>query len=148
MKFPELDNANAFVRGYHPTGSAYTCNPPVTTTDEDWVVLGTAELTEALLSEGWSLCAPDVYEDERFTALRRGHQNLMITVDWLDFQRWLLATRIAKAFNLKEKWQRTLLFSVIVDGETQPDELTAFESAYQDATLYSGYYAEVLLSDS
>lgn len=107
---------------YHPTGSYYTCNPPVVDTDEDWVVL--VEYRPDTDPEGhlihhdyyrtnndYKLCDRNQFRTYRH---RENRHNLIVTTnpDW--YERFVEATEIAKEENLLRKADRIVLFELIM----------------------------------
>lgn len=112
-----------------PTGSSYTCDPPVRTTDEDWLLL-TAQsssldkLEELLAQDGWSRCAEadeELYRldpdyGKTWTALRKGHYNIMVTEDVSWYMRACAATELCKRMNVQLKDNRKMLFRCVRDG--------------------------------
>lgn len=107
----------------HPTGSRYICDPPVTNTDEDFIVLATDvnSLLGSLHADGWT--GGETYRHQiptgetSFVSARRGELNYIITEDEDFYDRFVTATMLAKNFNLKEKWQRIQAFHAVLDGE-------------------------------
>ncbi len=115
--------AHEQVVAHHRTGSNYTCDPAVTDTDIDWLVLVAdfpkywIYLTE---DNGWTPGGSSVdaiVNDERavFAAFRKGVHNLIVVNDPEYYDRLVLATEMAKRFNLLEKEDRVLLFEVVAD---------------------------------
>jgi len=113
----------------HATGSAYTVYPPVTTTDEDFLVLvkDFAYARIKLQQAGWYECIVDdvtgapIYrldEDYGYTwlALRKDKLNVMLTADASWYLRAVGATLVCKELNLKDKHDRCHAFRVIRDG--------------------------------
>lgn len=110
-----------------PTGSRVICNPPVTDTDEDWV----------LLVEKWRMQkfekALETYDDEavfesedygglkHFESIRlnlpTGELNLIVTHDREFFDKFVAATSVAKRLNLLKRDDRVALFSAVLYGE-------------------------------
>ena len=112
----------------HPTGSAYTVYPPVTTTDEDFLVLvkDFAYARRKLQAHNWYECIVDdngqpIYQtDEEYgstwLALRKGKLNIMLTADASWYLRAVGATLVCKELNLKDKSDRCHAFRIIRDG--------------------------------
>lgn len=110
------------VARWHPTGSAYTCNPPVTDTDIDYLVLcaeGTHEsYVKDLLAEGWQIGGSVVEVlggQDDFQSVRKGKVNLIIIGTLSYFDRLVTATNLAKKLNLMDKKDRVALFEVVAD---------------------------------
>ena len=103
--------------GAFPTGSYVTCNPPVTDTDQDWVVLiANCEFNESinhLQALGFDTGRAEYYLGSYIQAARKGTLNLILTWDEGTFQKTRLATDVAKELNLLEKSHRVLLFQAI-----------------------------------
>src|SRR3546814_7380819 len=69
-----------FVLKSHPTGSSYTCDPPVTTTDIDTIILADTGFAPYLMEEGWMPCSGEQYTDHasNFSAWRKGNLNYIV----------------------------------------------------------------------
>ncbi len=107
-----------------PTGSMVICNPPVTNTDEDYVILVSSfvakqDLIDTLVADGFQL-------DGSYNALgelsSRGgwasfknpdKVNYIVTYDVEFYNRFVLATEIATEMNLTSKEDRKKLFMFI-----------------------------------
>jgi hypothetical protein len=116
----------------YPTGSAYTCDPPVLTTDEDWLVL-VDDLVRAevkLLHAGWVHCLDEARypkgEDNWF-AVRNGPINYMVTDDALWYVRAVAATELCRTLNLLGRDARVAIFAAVRDGDIT--QLTSFPSS-------------------
>jgi len=98
---------------YEPTGSAYTCDPPVTDTDEDWIVWAeeTAEVSEALEADGW-VTGQDAEEYDH-VSFRKGRVNIILMHDMDFYYNWSKSTRICKQLNLLKKEDRKFVHRVI-----------------------------------
>ena len=109
------------------TGSAYTCNPPVTDTDKDFLVLiGEGSMftfSDYLEDNGWvyggSSISALASDTASFNSFRRGSINLIVVANPKYYARLRIATLMAKKFNLTKKEDRVLLFEVIAD-QTEP----------------------------
>ena len=120
------------------TGSSYTCDPPVTTTDRDYLVLVDNLDTAGcdLKDAGWVNCLKDWEEradtdpgtrcddysieiegGARFQAWRLGELNVIVTDDVALHTRSRAATELCKALNLTEKADRIALFRCVKFGE-------------------------------
>lgn len=131
--FPLIDDvsAMAYIQDVSPTGSAFTCNPPVDDTDIDWVVLtktfdDAESLIFALKELAW---CPDtktsrvtddnrVFADSIFRSCRRGPHNLIVTPHKGFYDKFRLATAVAKKLNLLDKSDRITLFQAILYGNS------------------------------
>lgn len=116
----------------HPTGSRYTVQPAVLTTDDDWLVLVDSlqvvkeymdsQPPEPWLGWPWDQCThaynPDV-EDADFIAWRNETTgvNLIVTDDPTFYLRSVSATLLAAKLNLKTKEERIALFRAIKFGD-------------------------------
>jgi len=97
---------------YH-TGSSAVCNPPVLDTDIDYVIYtDTYKLESWLVDNGFKGSCKD-YESGT-VSLRKGILNIIIVDDYTFYKRWVLATDLAKRFNLLKKIDRISLFSAIL----------------------------------
>mgnify|MGYP003393553556 CR=1 FL=1 len=100
------------------TGSSVICNPPVTTTDEDWMFLtkDMVEGTTYLIENDWVICGEE-YSDKRgvnWLALRKDKLNYLLTDDEVYFEKFLEATEIATKLNLLNKSDRITLFNLVL----------------------------------
>ena len=97
------------------TGSSYICNPPVTDTDIDFVVLsrGWDKLHSWLEQNGFKTNFED-YEIDDFRSYKRGVLNLIVTNDLVFYNRFVKATEVAKNLNLLDKEQRIILFDFVM----------------------------------
>lgn len=101
------------------TGSNYICNPPVTNTDKDYIILPNdgkfTNLIESLKAYNWKFSTG--YEDSDFISLKKqcGETliNLIIVKTKIQFDAYVYATKIAKALNLREKEDRIALFEIV-----------------------------------
>lgn len=104
------------------TGSRVICSPPVLDTDDDYVVYRDAKTEEQLLGAGFVKTSPESYgERPNFIMFRKGDVNVITTADGDSYNKWLFATRIAKALKLNRKEDRIVLFQAIVDGNYPED---------------------------
>lgn len=108
----------------HPTGSNYICDPPVTDTDVDWVVLVTdrGKVITELDHLGWDYTYDYVGGHGDFTSVRRGEINLILVDDKKEFDLWVKATEEAKRLNLRNKQERIDLFSRVWKSEKKKGE--------------------------
>lgn len=107
-----------YVEAYHPTGSNYICDPPVTDTDIDSVYLVKNGYEQALSSEGFQYSMTDEeYESQGiFLSWRKGNENYIVTTDENFYNKFVLATEVAKALNLRNKASRVSLFQAVLYG--------------------------------
>lgn len=140
------------IEAIHPTGSSFTCDPPVLDTDIDFVckVPNIEEFYDYALENGWesstelparrngpthagalTMAPPAImprplrvpYAIGDFISFRRGNINLIVTQKRGFFDRYLKATMLAKEFNLLDKDHRIKLFTAIV-GQQREAEIT------------------------
>lgn len=102
----------------HPTGSNYTCNPPVTNTDIDFYAftnVGRDAMEQHILEDGWVSCLTEIQSQayvntpgfgKEWMAYRKDNYNLMIVYDTRHFARCVAATEMCKALNLMSKQDR------------------------------------------
>lgn len=106
------------IRDIHPTGSSYTCEPPVLNTDVDFIcqVDSLQEFVPVAQDLKWVLGGADygAYMGP-FKAFRSDNINLIVTDHPLFYQQYVTATELAKRFNLLDKKDRIDLFQAIVD---------------------------------
>lgn len=107
------------VEEIEPVGSRETCDPPPTDTDADFLVLvdqaSKATFFEWLDGQGFQpggSVGEWMKTDHWFTA-RRGIVNLIMVDSRKQFDRFMLATKLAKRFNLLDKQDRVDLFEAI-----------------------------------
>lgn len=117
-----IDVDGWFLRS-HPTGSFYTVRPQVTSTDKDFVLLVTSlEAAEkGLVASGYENTSTRGEEDygteQSMQCYRKDDLNLIVTDDKEFFGKWLDATALAKALNLKDKHLRITLFQYVLYGK-------------------------------
>ncbi len=101
-----------------PVGSRVTCNPPPTDTDEDWLcyVADIGAFGELAIRIGYIWEGGNNYEIEHFASLRNGNMNLIVTEDRLFFDKFIIATALAKRLNLLNKDDRIALFQGVLYG--------------------------------
>lgn len=114
---PDLPEGTRYFR----TGSSVICNPAVTDTDLDVVVVYSEELYLHLTLNGWMNCyngemGVEYPNTKVFYALRKGPYNIIMVSDWDAYARWAKFTEVARFMNLKEKSQRVALGSFIIEG--------------------------------
>lgn len=99
------------------TGSRVICDPPALNTDIDVVIQhsNSEVVYRAMRSCGFSQSSVEDYVD--FTCFRSetSQINFIVCHERFKYERWIVATRLARAMNLLEKEQRCLLFQYIVD---------------------------------
>jgi hypothetical protein len=105
-----------------PVGSRVTCSPPPTDTDEDFLLLvdNMNDAVSKLIDLGFSDSRTPEQEKEyrslqrasggKFTSLRFGDVNYIVTESAFFFDRFLTATHICKTMNVMDKQDRILIF--------------------------------------
>ncbi len=105
---------------YYRTGSRYICTPPVTDTDDDYVVLvqDTRSFIHDARNAGYEASAKDSCADHsEFMSFRKDDINLIVTDDLAFFGRFNAATEVAKRLNLRNKNDRIMLFQAVLYGK-------------------------------
>lgn len=109
--------------GIYQTGSSVICDPPVLDTDIDYIVYTNEEtkLDAFLKCEGFTKSSSEEedydMESEGFSCYRRDNLNLIVTISSSWYNKWVLATRVAKALNLRNKADRVMLFKAFLYEE-------------------------------
>lgn len=109
-----------------PTGSRVICNPPILTTDEDWLVYvpeGLQDKATKFLEDAGATHSleQEVYPDG--VCYRYGDLNPVLIWDWSIYYRWVATTYYASKLNLMSKDERTRMFSALVDSRVPISEL-------------------------
>lgn len=116
--FPKSISEDVFA---YPTGSRHILTPPVTDTDEDYLIYsGPYQLGVFLERAGFddeAETAPGAYDtsNNKFTSWRRGDLNLIVTNDREFASLYQVATQICAKFNVQDKADRIAIFEAIVD---------------------------------
>lgn len=105
-------------------GSRVTCNPAPTDTDQDWVCMVPMKtpmerkVFANLKLNGWiELGDPNSGGDmPDLTTWRKGEDNLLVIGDVGEYNKFIMATRLAHHFNILNKEDRILLFRAVCDG--------------------------------
>lgn len=115
-----------YARRTEHVGSRVTCDPAPTGTDDDWLVLvlpmNMHKVTASFVRAGWrqggSVPADLVPRgrSDRFFSFTQGELNVILTESEHFFERFMLATRVAKKLNLLHKVHRIDLFQAILYG--------------------------------
>lgn len=109
--------------GIYQTGSSVICNPPVTDTDIDFVICATigTKLHRFLAVNGFKPSNADEeeydLEEEGFSCYRKDNINLIVTENKQWYDKWVLATKVARKLNLKVKADRVMLFKAFLYDE-------------------------------
>lgn len=104
-----------FVLSIVPVGSRVTCDPPPTDTDRDWLVMVTDinDFAELVDDAGWEYGGSGE-GDPDFMSFRKGIDNLIVTDDLFFYDKFMLASTLAKRFNLMKKEDRVALFQAVL----------------------------------
>lgn len=121
------------IRGWlvQPVGSRVTCNPAPEGTDRDYLVFVASqdEAAAVLFDAGFSQDgSPEFYTGNDaggFRSYRRGAVNIIATEDYTFFERFLIATGLARRFNLLDKADRIALFQAVLYGVAPDDSAGA-----------------------
>lgn len=108
-------NDNEVFLAWSATGSRVIENPPPLGRDEDWIVLADdlSEATNILMRNGFGPDAQKLYGNTEFVSFRKGQLNLIVTEQrWL-YDRYVIATDVAKQLNLRSRADRVRLFQTI-----------------------------------
>ena len=126
------------ILGIFACGSRVTCNPPVLTTDEDWMVRVNKDDIEFInlhlekqgFDLGGSVCIDEKTiwkgSPSRFWSFTKGDLNLLLTCDLGFFDDFYNATFVAKELNILCKQKRVMLFQVILYGNRIPLKPVSF----------------------
>lgn len=107
------------------TGSRVICNPPVLTTDVDYIVLATTKgalVAKLVSNQGWLPSSGDPNYGGDFISLVKGNVNLIITDNPTFYEASHYAHKLAKRLNLLNKQDRIDLFELARYGSF--DDLT------------------------
>lgn len=109
----------------HPVGSRYICNPPILSTDIDFLMYSKKYSIADIEKQGFKMASIQYLNNKHFTSFRRGKINLVFVDDAKSAENFLIATHISKLFNLTNKesrvavhelLQNNLLRYYVVDG--------------------------------
>jgi hypothetical protein len=101
-----------------PVGSRVTCSPAPTDTDEDhlvWVAI-LQRADEILVAAGWVFGGNETSGGNDFVSWRKDDVNLIVTDDMEFYGKFMLASNLAKRFNLLDKADRIALFQGVMYG--------------------------------
>lgn len=105
------------VNDWFETGSSVVVDPPVMDTDIDIVAwIDDVGDIDAICDLGFEY-GGSFNPDSEYHSLRSGELNLILTTTKLDFDKFKLATRVAKLLNIHDKPKRVALFEAIRHGE-------------------------------
>lgn len=132
---PSVITKMEYIVRVEPTGSFYICEPPVTDTDEDYVMLTNSmnNLLFDLRVDGWVVCEHDAeYPTENreieFCTARKDKLNLIIFDDDEGFWAFSTATTFAKMMNLTSKVDRIALFQAVCGYRRKGEDNNDVES--------------------
>ena len=136
-----------YVISSHRTGSNYTCDPPVEDTDRDFILLvkdkkacialckSSSDIVtfDSKISENedteqatdpleFKAAEPKGYDAFDFTSVRVGKDNLILTDNKKFYDKFVVATELAKRFNLLDKSDRIALFTGVIKGELPKED--------------------------
>jgi len=122
MDIKELKSSLVWAQCVRPTGSRHICTPPPNT-DEDYIVYVKSSSFDALVNRlitlGYKAETNDNYEDVSFYSFRNPENiNLIVTEDFDWYNKFVIATAMAKERNLLKKQDRIALFKEVL-GETE-----------------------------
>lgn len=137
------DIIKKYILKIEPTGSNYVCNPPVTDTDKDYLILPVeGEFDNLILSlqdDDWK--SPRGYEDSMFISLKKRLGgtiiNLIIIKSEIEFDAYVYATKISKELNLREKEDRINLFEIV--KRTYPIRYGHIQTKVDDVDPFANY---------
>lgn len=137
------DIIKKYILKIEPTGSNYVCNPPVTDTDKDYIILPVKgefdNLIVSLQDDDWK--SDGTYEDSNFVSLKKRLGgtliNLIIIRSEVEFDAYVYATKIAKELNLREKDDRINLFGIV--KRTYPIRNTSIQTQIDDVDPFANY---------
>lgn len=123
-----LARAYSHVIDFSLTGSYYICNPPVTTTDVDVIILcdDSAGFNSFILKEGAYRSTDGGYDESEFVTYRQENggisYNYIVTEDLQFYLRFCAATEYCKHLNITDKKTRVQIFRTILgEGEEIED---------------------------
>lgn len=144
------------------TGSHYICNPPVETTDIDYIIYCKPEDWNSVITKTRSLgfTAQASYFSEysesaktQFISFKKDKLNYIITPHDEYFDKFVNATELAKRLNLLEKEARIELFHFVIhetlkdlEGESEEEDVPAvnFATYGLDFPRYQRFYSDAL----
>ena len=137
------DIIKKYILKIEPTGSNYICNPQVTDTDKDYLILPVEgefdNLIVSLQDDDWK--SDGTYKDSNFISLKKRLGgtliNLIIIRSEVEFDAYVYATKIAKELNLREKDDRIKLFEIV--KRTYPIRNTSIQTQIDDIDPFANY---------
>lgn len=125
-----LARAGSHVLDLSLTGSYYICNPPVTTTDVDVIILcdDYAAFNTFILKGGAYRSAISEYDENNFLTYRQVkgsiHYNYIVTEDLQFYLRFCAATEYCKHLNITDKKARIQIFRTILGEDDEIADTT------------------------
>lgn len=105
---------------YSRTGSSYTCNPPIDTTDYDWIVHVSPNERDSFFQylEENGYCMSDSQEDyTECLSFRKDNINIIVIENIEYYSSWVAATKICKNLNLLNKDDRKMVHRIVCGEE-------------------------------
>lgn len=111
---------------YYLTGSNYICNPPVNNTDIDILCYIDPDEHQLFVNNGFSTTTIDnLYQQmPDFISWKNGNINIITVCDRDFYERFVIATKLARKYNLTNKADRVELFQAILYSKNPSEELT------------------------
>jgi hypothetical protein len=115
------------LKKFELVGSRVTCDPAPTDTDYDILAL-VENIDQAIgvLGDTWEtqgyMIDPSLRTENRFLSTKKDGINLIITQSEIFYERFILATGVAKLFNLLDKKDRVKLFQFILYGNINDND--------------------------
>ncbi len=127
----------------YPTGSRYVCNPPVLSTDIDFLVYDELNIDLELARAGYMITSLVDYigsgingsADWPFTCWRKGRLNLIVTPSRRFADRHVMATFICKEYNVRDKIARVFIHEVLRGNANPQDYKIVFNNKELPALL-------------
>jgi hypothetical protein len=121
------DKPKFILKRFELVGSRITCDPAPTDTDYDILVLvENLDQSIKVLGDEWEIQGymidPSLRHENRFLSTKKDGINLIITQSEVFYERFMLATGVAKLFNLLDKKDRVRLFQFILYGNINDND--------------------------
>ncbi len=116
---------NPLIIDWQLTGSYYICNPPVTTTDIDVLILTENHEDIYKIFVGYGIVCTSIEADsilkaeypKDFVCYRYEQYNFIVTDDPTFYIRFAAATEYCKHLNIQDKTDRINIFKVVLHDE-------------------------------
>jgi hypothetical protein len=130
-----------------PTGSMYVCNPPVISTDLDFIVYNSEDLSKRLTSLGFTAHTLEYPFESKwdFSTWRKDKLNLIFSSSKEFTNRFMVATHVCKEKNIRIKYHRVVVHEIIRDSvkvDTFPSDFDKELEIY--LRKFSGQYEDVM----